>query len=305
MHKRKLNTDNQKSKKHKVAIDTDTIENFDKNTIKPKDFMKLLKKIYINVDTIANNQNILNELRQVNNLKKSLKNIVNKFPLVVFSPNVIAKSDVKIIKNFMKQTDVFNSDGDKRDYYFSESYITLNQKSKSNFKITSIFDKDVNSPTILIDQIIHKLCNSFLDELKKINVNVDPINKQFNVFLAEGKINNDLNNSHHVRWHRDSDTDLSQTPEYSMVVLLDEKNWSGGDFCCQYIGKNTNPYGKKKINAPIIKLEPQYCGAIILKNDDTRHMVTKIESIESNENKTTSRSVLVIQLYMNQYSQKA
>lgn len=83
-----------------------------------------------------------------------------------------------------------------------------------------------------------------------------------------------------------------------MVILLDKKEWNGGDFLCQYTGKNVDVYRKKPFKTPIINVTPKYRGGIILRNNDTRHMVTKIIPIPKIN---ATRSVIVLQLYSKIY----
>lgn len=128
------------------------------------------------------------------------------------------------------------------------------------------------------------------------NINFDKNSCQLNVFLTQGNVNGKI----HVRWHRDEDSDAKQISRYSMVVLLDEPSWSGGNFLCQYTGENVDIYKKKKFNTPIIKFTPIFRGGIILRNTDTRHMVDKI--ISSVVSTKTKRTVVVLQLYNKIYA---
>jgi hypothetical protein len=287
------------------------------------DILKGLRIIYADIKTINEYQNSIDALRKLKDKSESRPNvtfsrILNNFPFVTKIPNIVSEEDVRIVEEFMKRNSTFGTVGDNRQYYFSESYLLdFGKPNKENdFCLSSIFQKGPNSPTDVIDKIIKKVCSGIVSELKRNNIIIganDDINdninnndknleRQINVYLNYGsndidKKNNNNKNLEHVRWHQDCDTDAKKVPSYSIVVLLNEKKWSGGDFYCQYIGKK-NPYQRGNFNAPIIKISPEYRAGILLRNNNTRHMVDKIVF----DNDSVRRSVLVIQLFDKVYS---
>lgn len=264
------------------------------NVASPNVLLALIKKQYLNMNNLNNLNMNLDELRENDKLKKSVKNVLKKFPFVLFAQNIITEINIKKIKKFMKtsQFSSFKSYGDKRDTFFSESYHA--RFAIKDTTISSIYAKGENSPTKEIDDIIKTLCHKFYLTLKEHNVDFTDHDKQINVFLARGGKDNDKK---HVRWHRDEDG--QNIPSYSMVVLLDKPTWDGGDFLCQWIGKNANAYKKKAFTSPIINITPKYKGGIILRNYDTRHMV---EAITTKSKKIVERTVLVLQIYDNLYA---
>ena len=188
----------------------------------------------------------------------------NKQPYYQIVPDMLTDGDIDILHKFMKENDknTYTTIGDKRQYYFSESYgiyFALNGLTINNKHI-----KSETSPTTEVEQVIEKLCKTFYNGLEKDGIKLGKKERQLNVFLPIGKINkNTKQNELHLRWHRD--TDDANVPVYTLVVLLDKQNWKGGEFLCQYTGKNANVYQKKPFNTPVIELKPEFKNGIILK----------------------------------------
>ena len=249
---------------------------------------------YSELEYLTECQGTFDILRNSKLLNSVYLNIFKQLPFMIFVKNIISDNQLDIIKQFMtNSTDRFTPPGDNRIYYFSESYQIYFQKG---LKINPIHAKGANSPTKKVDDQIHILCKHFYAELKKQGVDYGKGERQMNVFLTTGKIEN--NNKSHVRWHRYEDSE--QIPDYSMVILLDDLTWIGGNLLCQYTGRNINVYRKKIFDSPIIHFIPQFKCGIILRNYDTRHMVDLINSSQSNL--TTTRSVIVLQLYKKLYA---
>jgi hypothetical protein len=292
--------------------DNDSIS-FDKkkdciNSIESNILEKVLATIYTDPAYFTKIQRTLDKLRNCKSLNLAQKNTIKSFPFLLFISDIITSIDIMIIKNFMKKSkDIFcPTDSDNnRQYYFSESYQTyfLNEKLYTK----SIYQKGKGSPTKEIDNIIQRITDQFYTTLKthcnNFNKN-DCKQYQLNVFLAQNKTKDNTNSfkpesNAHVAWHRDCDG--KNIPDYSMVILLDEPTWIGGNLLCQYTGINLNR--KKTFKTPIVTFTPQYKGGIILRNYDTQHMVDEIKPIpKPNNDNSFVRSVLVLQLYKHMYA---
>ena len=305
--KRKIDidiTNGKKRKKDNEIFDVMNRENIsfdDKvqilNAIDPRILKNVLVDKYSDPIFLATQQHILEKFRHNSNLKSHHKTIMKELPFMVFVPNVISLPDVTKIKKYTNDSNqTFKALGDERKYYFSESYQVYYFKNK--LCVSPIHIKGSNSPPESIDNVIQKLCRYFYSKLSEHDIEFGN-QRQLNVFLVVG--NTEQRFEQHLRWHRDADE--KNIPTYSMVVLLDEPKWKGGNLLCQYTGEKANVYRKEPFDTPIIKFVPQFRGALILRNIDTRHMVDKI-SLKNNSstgsNKT--RMVMVLQLYKKMYA---
>lgn len=204
--------------------------------------------------------------------------------------DVLTRTELKILKRLTYNSPNNNWYG--RYTFYREQFIFENAEISPT-----------NKPRWLEPEyVINKLARTFLDQLHICSPDEVPnrvhmeiyYDRSVNGFLKDDTSEND------IFWHQDTikipDRE-DETPQYTMVLMMsrNENDWEGGDILIQAGGHYDDNFDWVLSDQPQYQIQHRYNAAVIFKNDNSAHMVTKVLSKKAH--KDAIRDVIIMTCY--------